>query len=169
MKILRIFCVLGLILTLCGCAVVFGKPQPPIIVTGPTGITPNGDSYKVVRVKNVGPGYKQFWLGNGQQIVLYPGTQIFLKPTNDLWNKCQGFWIHTYLQVDETGRVKSTTFTGEEWAQVCITGYTWVCDTGQVVGADIVLGGIPQSYYPFPTHFSVAVPFFPISIQGGIQ
>ncbi|MFH1346661.1 MAG: hypothetical protein ABIH10_00215 [Spirochaetota bacterium] len=138
-------------------------------MTGPTGIQPNRQDYKIVRIKNIGPAYKQFWLGNGQQVVLYPGTAIFLKPTNDFWNRCQGFWVHSYLEVDESGRVKTTTFTGEEWVHVCITGYTWVCNTGQVIGGDITLGGIPQSRFPFPTHFSYSVPFIPVSIQGKIQ
>ncbi len=141
----------------------------PIIVTGPAGITANNDSYKVTRMRNLGPAYKQFWLGNGQQVVLYPGTAIFLKPTNDFWNRCQGFWVHSYMEVNESGRVKTTTFVGEEWVQICLNGYTWVCDTGQVIGGDITLGGIPQSQYPFPTHFSYSVPLLPIGIQAVIH
>ena len=163
--LLLLVCAIFLTLTMSGCAM-----KPPIIITGPMGVQANNDAYKVVRIKNAGQAYWRFYLGpNNQQFVLYPGEVLFVKPSSKFWNKCQGFWAHAYLEVDRTGRVVESSFAGEQWNQSCITGYTWVCDTGQVIGGDISLGGIPQSRYPFPTHFSYSVPFLPIGIQGSIR
>jgi|GEM_PF-5080169 len=147
-----------------------GATLPPIIVTGPTGIRANNDTYKTVRIKNVGPAYWRFWLGpDNQQIVLYPGAAMYVKLSSNFWSKCQGFWAHAYLEVSSDGRVVESSFAGEQWNQSCITGYTWVCDTGQTVGGDIVLSGVPQPQYPFPVHFSYGIPLLPIGIQGAIR
>jgi len=164
-KIFMIFAVLSA-MAIVGC----GPRLAPIIVTGPTGITANNNTYKTVRIKNAGPAYWRFWLGpNNQQVVLYPGAAIFVKSSSNFWNKCQGFWVHAYLEVDRTGRVVKSSFIGEQWVQSCVTGYTWVCDTGQVIGGDIVMSGVPQSQYPFPTRFSYSVPLLPVGMQGSIQ
>lgn len=143
--------------------------KPAIIITGPMGIKANDDSYKTTRIKNVGSAYWRFWLRNDQQIVLYPSRTLFVKPSGDFWNRCQGFWVHAYLEVNPDGRVKESTFAGEQWVETCITGRKWVCDTGEVIGADVILGNAPQSYRSFPTRFSYSVPLLPIGIQGAIQ
>ena len=144
--------------------------KPPIIITGPMGVQANNDAYKVVRIKNAGQAYWRFYLGpNNQQFVLYPGEVLFVKPSSKFWNKRQGLWAHAYLEVQTDGRVMESTFAGEQWFQTEITGNTWICDTGQVIGGEIILGGIPQSTYSFPTHFSYSVPFLPIGIQGSIR
>ncbi len=164
-KTLMIFAALLAINVLVACV----ATRPPIIITGPMGIQANNDAYKTVRIRNVGPVYWRFWLSNNQQIVLYPGRTLFVKPTSDFWNRCQGFWAHAYLEVNQDGRVKESTFAGEQWVQSCSTGYTWVCDTGQVIGGDIALGGASYPQYPFPVHFSYSVPLLPIGIQAVIH
>lgn len=164
--VLKALFLAAVIATTIGC----GTMKAPIIVTGPMGIQPRNDAYKTIRIKNVGPAYWRFWLGpDNQQVVLYPGAAMFIKLSSNFWSKCQGFWAHAYLEVNVDGRVVESTFTGEQWNERCLTGYTWVCDTGQAIGGDIVLSGVPQPQYPVPVHFSYGVPLLPINIQGGIQ
>jgi len=127
------------------------------------------EAYKTVRIRNVGSAYWRFWLSGDQQVVLYPGRTLFIKLSSNFRKQCQGFWAHAYLEVNPDGRVNTATFAGEQWMQSCLTGHTWVCDTGQVIGADIALGGAPGAQYPYPTHFSASVPFVPVGVQGRIH
>lgn len=151
---------------LSGCAVMTAKAKPPIIITGPMGIQPDRDSYRLVRIKNSSPAYWRFWLGaNRQEFVLFPGRVLFAKMPNNFWGKCQGFWAHAYMEVNDNGTVDTSTFAGEQYSHVCITGYRWVCETGEVIGGDIVFGGIPQSNYNYPTQFSYSTPLVPFGLR----
>ncbi len=151
---------------LSGCAVMTTKAKPPIIITGPMGIQTDRDSYRLIRIKNASQAYWRFWLGaNRQEFILFPGRVLFVKMPNNFWGKCQGFWSHAYMEVNNNGTVDISTFAGEQWSQVCITGNKWICETGEVIGGDIVFGGIPQSNYHYPTHFSVSVPFVPVGLH----
>ncbi len=164
-KTLTIFAVLAIsILTLSGCAEMLMKAKPPIIITGPQGVVVD-DSYKIVKITNIGSVFWRFWV-DGQQVVIYPGRFVFVKHGSNFWKMYQKFWVHAYLEVFPDGRVNPSTFAGERLVDYQLNGKKWVCSTGQTIGAEIVLGDPPGANYPGPTKFNGHIPIIMIPFTG---